>query len=100
MTRRNSEISHEGSQVCLPPPRLSESVCICVHPWPLLRIGELRCGMQEYRLIAIDLDGTLLNHEGKVSEANKAAVRRALEAGFRVVFATGRNYYESLPVID
>src|SRR5687768_11099135 len=53
-----------------------------------------------YRLIAIDLDGTLLNHEGKVSEANKAAVRRALEAGFRVVFATGRNYYESLPVID
>lgn len=53
-----------------------------------------------YRLIAIDLDGTLLNHEGKVTEANKAAVRRALEAGFRVVFATGRNYYESRHVID
>ncbi len=56
--------------------------------------------MSPYRLIAIDLDGTLLNHEGKVSEANKLAIRRALEAGFRVVFATGRNYYESLPVID
>ncbi len=53
-----------------------------------------------YRLIAIDLDGTLLNHEGKVTEANKAAVRKALEAGFRVVFATGRNYYESRHVID
>ena len=53
-----------------------------------------------YRLIAIDLDGTLLNHEGKVTEASKAAVRRALEAGFRVVFATGRNYYESRHVID
>ena len=53
-----------------------------------------------YRLIAIDLDGTLLNHEGKVTETNKLAVRRALEAGFRVVFATGRNYYESRRVID
>ena len=53
-----------------------------------------------YRLIAIDLDGTLLNHEGKVTQANKLAIRRALEAGFRVVFATGRNYYESRHVID
>ena len=53
-----------------------------------------------YRLIALDLDGTLLGPDGKVSEASKAAVRRALEAGFRVVFATGRNYYESRHVID
>lgn len=53
-----------------------------------------------YRLIAIDLDGTLLNHEGKVSEANKLAIRAAIEAGFIVCFATGRNYYESMGVID
>src|SRR5690606_38919381 len=56
--------------------------------------------MSPNRLIATDLAGTLPNHEAKASEPNKLAVRRALEAGFRVVFATGRNYYESLPVID
>ena len=53
-----------------------------------------------YKLIAIDLDGTLLNHEGKVSPENKRAVRRALEAGLLVCFATGRNYNESKAVID
>ena len=56
--------------------------------------------MRDYDLIALDLDGTVLGPDGKVSPATLRAVRRALEVGYRVVFATGRNYQESWPVID
>lgn len=53
-----------------------------------------------YDLIAIDFDGTLLGPDGKVSDATRRAVRRAVEAGFEVVFATGRNWYESMEVLE
>jgi hypothetical protein len=43
-------------------------------------------------LIALDLDGTLLNSALKVSERNAEAVRRALESGVKVVLATTRWY--------
>ena len=41
-------------------------------------------------LIALDLDGTLLNSSDHVSAANRAAISAALEAGVRVVIVTGR----------
>jgi HAD superfamily hydrolase (TIGR01484 family) len=41
-------------------------------------------------LIALDLDGTLLNSSDHVSAANRAAIAAALEAGVRVVIVTGR----------
>ena len=44
------------------------------------------------RLIALDLDGTLLNSALKVSERNGEAVRHALESGLKVVLATTRWY--------
>jgi len=44
------------------------------------------------RLIALDLDGTLLNSALKVSERNGEAVRRALDSGVKVVLATSRWY--------
>lgn len=56
--------------------------------------------MRQYKMIAIDLDGTLLNPSGNVSDASKAAVRRALDAGLFVCFATGRNWTESKAVLD
>jgi len=42
-----------------------------------------------YRMIAIDLDGTLLDGEGGVSAANRAAVQRAVDAGVLVVPCVG-----------
>jgi len=42
------------------------------------------------RLIAIDLDGTLLDPMGELTERSAAALRAADEAGIIVVFATGR----------
>jgi Cof subfamily protein (haloacid dehalogenase superfamily) len=53
-----------------------------------------------YRMIAIDLDGTLLGSDGRVSERSKAAVHRALQAGLLICFATGRNYTESRTVLE
>src|SRR5580704_16705669 len=41
-------------------------------------------------LIALDLDGTLLDPAEQVSKRNRAAIRRALEMGIRVVLVTGR----------
>ena len=50
------------------------------------------------RLIAIDVDGTLLDSRGDLPRRNRRAVRRAVEAGLQVVLATGRAYHHALPV--
>lgn len=51
-------------------------------------------------MIAIDLDGTLLSPTGSVTPRAKAAVRKALDAGLLVCFATGRNWTESRTVLE
>lgn len=45
---------------------------------------------QNIRMIATDLDGTLLNSKGEVSAATVQAVQRAVDAGIVVLPATGR----------
>ena len=57
-------------------------------------------GGQAYKMIAIDLDGTLLSPAGQVTERTKAAIHRCLSAGMLVCFATGRNWTESRTVLD
>ncbi len=42
------------------------------------------------RLIATDLDGTIVNHDGSVSARVVEALAAAMDAGIRVVFVTGR----------
>lgn len=44
----------------------------------------------DIRLIAVDLDGTLLGSDGEVVPENKEAIKRAKAAGIRVVICTGR----------
>lgn len=43
-----------------------------------------------YKLIAIDLDGTLLNSYGEVSKKNRHAIKQAVDKGIEVVLASGR----------
>lgn len=50
------------------------------------------------KLLALDLDGTLLNSRGQVPEANKAAIRRAEENGVLVTIATGRRFRDAQPI--
>ena len=44
------------------------------------------------RLIAIDIDGTLLDGRGALPPRNRRAVHRAIEQGIRVVLVTGRAF--------
>jgi len=46
--------------------------------------------MPEYKLLALDLDGTLLNSGMRLSDTSAEAVARAKEAGITVVLATSR----------
>ncbi|HWR22052.1 MAG TPA: Cof-type HAD-IIB family hydrolase [Feifaniaceae bacterium] len=51
-----------------------------------------------YRVLALDLDGTLTNEKKEVTPRTKEAVRRAIHAGVAVVLATGRPLIGVLPV--
>lgn len=50
------------------------------------------------KLIALDIDGTLTNLPGEVSERNRRAVQAAIDAGVRVVLATGRGCIATKPI--
>jgi hypothetical protein len=55
--------------------------------------------MPSPRLIAIDMDGTLLHSDGHVSHRNLAAVREAEAHGIEVVIATGRRHCYAMRVL-
>lgn len=46
--------------------------------------------MNDIKLLALDLDGTLTNSEKHVSKTNKEYIRRAQEKGIKVILASGR----------
>lgn len=50
------------------------------------------------RLIALDIDGTLLDSRWKLSEANRSAICEAARRGIEVALVTGRRYDFALPV--
>jgi Cof subfamily protein (haloacid dehalogenase superfamily) len=50
------------------------------------------------RLLAIDIDGTLLNPQFQVSSDDLAAVQRAHAMGVEIVVATGRRHQFALPI--
>ena len=52
--------------------------------------------MPDIRLIALDLDGTLLNSDKKLTERSRAALEAASAAGIEIVPATGR-FYRGMP---
>ncbi|HEX6649757.1 MAG TPA: Cof-type HAD-IIB family hydrolase [Pyrinomonadaceae bacterium] len=49
-------------------------------------------------LLALDLDGTLLDSRGNISERNRLAIETAREQGVRVALVTGRRFRDSRPV--
>ena len=52
------------------------------------------------KLIASDMDDTLLNSDTKISERNAAAIRKAIDAGIIFMIATGRMYVSVKPFAD
>ena len=59
--------------------------------------------MKPYKMIAFDMDGTLLNSQKEISEKTVAAMKRAMDHGFTVVLNTGRcmaELYKYFDVVD
>ena len=50
-----------------------------------------------YRLIAADLDRTLLQSDGTLSSFTQDVIRQCMKAGVGFTFATGRMYCSALP---
>ena len=50
------------------------------------------------RLIALDIDGTLLDSRWRLSDANREAIQEATRRGIEVALVTGRRYDFALPV--
>ena len=50
------------------------------------------------KLVCLDVDGTIVDHDGHLHEPVRAAVRAVLDAGHHVVIATGRSRAATLPV--
>lgn len=64
-----------------------EAMSICCN-------GESEHGVSRsrYRLIVMDLDGTLLNEKGQIGAKTRTALQHAHEAGIHIAIATGRSF--------
>jgi hypothetical protein len=54
--------------------------------------------LSNIRLLATDIDGTLLNPQFQISEGDLTALRRAHAAGIEIVLVTGRRHSFALPI--
>jgi 5-amino-6-(5-phospho-D-ribitylamino)uracil phosphatase len=54
--------------------------------------------VSQYQILALDVDGTLLDPDGTLRPSTAAAVARAALAGIRPVLCTGRRYRRALPI--
>ena len=45
-----------------------------------------------YKIVAVDLDGTLLNSLGEVSEKTKETIKKAINRGVDVILASRKNH--------
>lgn len=50
------------------------------------------------RLIAIDIDGTLLDSRGQLPQANRNAILNALDVGIEIALVTGRTFQHAQPI--
>ena len=52
------------------------------------------------RLVALDIDGTIVDHDGFLPPEVAASIRRVLAADVPVVLATGRSWHATQPIFD
>src|SRR4051812_22365237 len=63
-------------------------------------LAERQLNRSRYRILALDVDGTLLDREGVLRPSTVAAVARAARAGIRPVLCTGRRYRRARPIAE
>ncbi|KNF10178.1 hydrolase-like protein, HAD superfamily type 3 [Gottschalkia purinilytica] len=54
----------------------------------------------KYKIVAIDLDGTLLSDSKEIPDKNKEVLRRLSNSGVEIVVATGRRYFSAKEFIS
>src|SRR6202047_2002964 len=64
----------------------------------MLKLRMVKLSKPSIRLLATDIDGTLLNPQFQIFERDLAALRRAHAAGIEVVLVTGRRHTFALPI--
>jgi hypothetical protein len=65
----------------------------------MVKLG-VKISKPSIRLLATDIDGTLLNPQFQVSEGDLMALRRAHAAGIEIVLVTGRRHKFALPIAE
>src|SRR5262249_1101486 len=55
-------------------------------------------GLFMIRLLAVDIDGTLLDSRGQLPDAHRDALQEAAAAGIEVALVTGRTFHFARPV--
>ncbi len=56
--------------------------------------------IRRYDMIALDVDGTLLNEQHVLTQSTRKAVRQAAEGGAEIVLCTGRGPSNTFPVLE
>lgn len=56
--------------------------------------------MTGYKLVALDMDGTMLNNSKQLTEKNAEAIRTAVSCGVHIIIATGRAVQNVLPYLQ
>jgi len=64
----------------------------------MLKLEMVKISKPPIRLLATDIDGTLLNPQFQVSAGDLEALRRAHAAGIEIVLVTGRRHTFALPI--
>ena len=64
----------------------------------MVKLQSVKISRPSIRLLATDIDGTLLNPQFQVSAGDLKALRRAHAAGIEIVLVTGRRHAFALPI--
>jgi len=64
------------------------------------KITAVKISRASVRLLATDIDGTLLNPQFQISNGDLMALRRAHAAGIEIVLVTGRRHTFALPIAE
>ena len=62
--------------------------------------NEDQLNQDNRRLVALDVDGTLVDHDGLMAPAVREAAEAARMAGHELVVSTGRSYGAALPIVE
>ncbi len=54
----------------------------------------------DYKILVLDVDGTLLNSKHEISKRTRAALVKAQQAGMRIVLSSGRPLHGLLPIMQ